>query len=103
VSFDTIVNPCFFAPDDEIIRLYAAQALRPLAGDGASLLFALGIITVGFLAVPIMTMGAAYDLAQTNGMETRVECATRGGQEVLRHHRGIYDGAVSTILSASIR
>jgi Mn2+/Fe2+ NRAMP family transporter len=45
----------------------AAQALRPLAGNGATLLFALGIIGVGFLAVPVMTTGAAYDLAQTMG------------------------------------
>lgn len=42
----------------------AAEALKPLAGSGASILFALGIIGVGFLAVPIMTVGAAYDLAQ---------------------------------------
>jgi Mn2+/Fe2+ NRAMP family transporter len=45
----------------------AAQALRPLAGSAASLLFALGIVAVGFLAVPVMTAGAAYDLAQTFG------------------------------------
>jgi Mn2+/Fe2+ NRAMP family transporter len=45
----------------------AAQALRPLAGDAASLLFALGIIGVGFLAVPVMTTGAAYDLCQSFG------------------------------------
>lgn len=45
----------------------AAEALRPLAGDAAGLLFALGIIGVGFLAVPIMTTGAAYDLSQVMG------------------------------------
>ena len=45
----------------------AAEALRPLAGDAAGLLFALGIVGVGFLAVPIMTTGAAYDLAQVMG------------------------------------
>ena len=45
----------------------AAQALRPLAGDAARLLFAIGVIGVGFLAVPVMTMGAAYDLCQTFG------------------------------------
>lgn len=45
----------------------AAEALRPLAGDAAGVLFALGIIGVGFLAVPIMTTGAAYDLAQVMG------------------------------------
>ncbi|HPQ17357.1 MAG TPA: divalent metal cation transporter, partial [Bryobacteraceae bacterium] len=45
----------------------AAQALRPLAGDAAGLLFAIGVVAVGFLAVPVMTIGAAYDLAQTFG------------------------------------
>ncbi|WP_409187835.1 divalent metal cation transporter [Bradyrhizobium sp. RDM4] len=45
----------------------AAEALRPLAGEGASVLFTVGIIGVGFLAVPVMTAGAAYDLAQAFG------------------------------------
>jgi Mn2+/Fe2+ NRAMP family transporter len=43
---------------------HAAEALRPLAGEAASILFAIGIIAVGFLAVPIMITGAAYDLCQ---------------------------------------
>lgn len=45
----------------------AAQALKPLAGNAAGLLFALGVIGVGFLAVPVMTTGAAYDLCQSMG------------------------------------
>lgn len=45
----------------------AAQALRPLADNAARVLFALGVIGVGFLAVPVMTGGAAYDLCQTLG------------------------------------
>lgn len=45
----------------------AAEALRPVAGNGAGILFALGIVGVGFLAVPIMTTGAAYDLCQAIG------------------------------------
>jgi NRAMP (natural resistance-associated macrophage protein)-like metal ion transporter len=45
----------------------AAEALRPLAGNAAGILFALGIIAVGFLAVPVMTAGAAYDLVQSFG------------------------------------
>ncbi len=45
----------------------AAQALQPLAGNAAGLLFALGVIGVGFLAVPVMTTGAAYDLCQSLG------------------------------------
>ncbi len=45
----------------------AARALQPLAGDAAGILFALGIVGVGFLAVPVMTTGAAYDLVQALG------------------------------------
>jgi Mn2+/Fe2+ NRAMP family transporter len=45
----------------------AAAALEPLAGDFASILFAAGVVGVGFLAVPIMTTGAAYDLVQGLG------------------------------------
>ncbi|SFR77457.1 Nramp family divalent metal transporter [Sphingomonas jatrophae] len=47
----------------------AAAALEPLAGAGAKWLFAAGIIGVGFLAVPIMTTGAAYDVVQGLGRE----------------------------------
>src|SRR3954454_17420488 len=45
----------------------AADALRPVAGDAAGVLFAAGIIAVGFLAVPVMPAGAAYDLVQSLG------------------------------------
>jgi Mn2+/Fe2+ NRAMP family transporter len=42
----------------------AARALEPIAGTAAKFLFAAGVVGVGFLAVPVMTSGAAYDLAQ---------------------------------------
>jgi Mn2+/Fe2+ NRAMP family transporter len=45
----------------------AAEAIRPVAGNAAGILFALGIVGVGFLAVPIMTIGAAYDFCQAVG------------------------------------
>jgi Mn2+/Fe2+ NRAMP family transporter len=44
-----------------------AAALEPLAGGAASLLFAAGVVGVGFLAVPVMTTGAAYDIVQGAG------------------------------------
>jgi Mn2+/Fe2+ NRAMP family transporter len=47
----------------------AAAALKPLAGEGATWLFAAGIVGVGVLAVPIMTTGAAYDLVQAFGLK----------------------------------
>jgi Mn2+/Fe2+ NRAMP family transporter len=45
----------------------AAESLKPLAGNLAGVLFALGLVGVGFLAVPVMTTGAAYDLSQSLG------------------------------------
>jgi Mn2+/Fe2+ NRAMP family transporter len=45
----------------------AAAALEPLAGESAKFLFAIGVVGVGFLAVPVMTTGAAYDLVQGFG------------------------------------
>lgn len=45
----------------------AAQALRPLAGRAASLLFAAGVIGVGILAIPVLTTGPAHALAETFG------------------------------------
>jgi Mn2+/Fe2+ NRAMP family transporter len=55
----------------------AAQALRPLAGSAAGLLFAIGVIAVGFLAVPVMTTGAAYDLAQVAGWKHSLHAKPR--------------------------
>ena len=42
----------------------AAQALKPLAGDFAFLLFALGILGTGFLAIPILAGSAAYAISE---------------------------------------
>jgi NRAMP (natural resistance-associated macrophage protein)-like metal ion transporter len=43
----------------------AALALRPIAGDYAYLLFALGILGSGFLAIPVIASSAAYAVAAT--------------------------------------
>jgi NRAMP (natural resistance-associated macrophage protein)-like metal ion transporter len=45
----------------------AAEALRPLAGDAAGILLAIGLIGAGFLAVPILTGSAAYALSEAFG------------------------------------
>jgi len=43
----------------------AADALRPLAGRFASVVFAIGIIGTGFLSVPVLASSAAYALGET--------------------------------------
>ena len=47
----------------------AAEALRPLAGDLAYLLFAVGIIGTGLLAVPVLAGASAYAVAETAGLK----------------------------------
>jgi NRAMP (natural resistance-associated macrophage protein)-like metal ion transporter len=42
----------------------AAEALRPLAGNEAYLLFTLGLIGTGMLAVPVLAGSAAYAVAE---------------------------------------
>jgi Mn2+/Fe2+ NRAMP family transporter len=42
----------------------AAEALRPVAGDFAFALFALGIIGTGLLAVPVLAASASYALSE---------------------------------------
>lgn len=42
----------------------AAQALKPLAGDFAAILFTIGIFGVGLLAVPVLAGASAYALAE---------------------------------------
>ena len=51
----------------------AAEALRPLAGDLTFLLFALGIIGTGLLAVPVLAGSAAYCVAETFGWPATLE------------------------------
>jgi NRAMP (natural resistance-associated macrophage protein)-like metal ion transporter len=43
----------------------AARALRPLAGDMSYLLFAVGIIGVGLLGIPVLSGSAAYAISES--------------------------------------
>jgi len=45
----------------------AAEALRPLAGEFTFLIFSLGIIGTGLLAVPVLAGSAAYAVAEAAG------------------------------------
>ncbi|MET0231434.1 MAG: divalent metal cation transporter [Rhodanobacteraceae bacterium] len=43
----------------------AAEALRPVAGQGAYLLFTIGLVGTGLLAIPTLAGSAAYAFAET--------------------------------------
>ena len=42
----------------------AAEALRPLAGNGAYVLFTLGLVGTGLLAIPVLAGSASYAIAE---------------------------------------
>jgi Mn2+/Fe2+ NRAMP family transporter len=45
----------------------AAQALKPLAGNAAYLLFAIGILGTGFLAIPVLSGSLSYIFTESFG------------------------------------
>jgi len=51
----------------------AAEALRPIAGQFAFLLFSLGIIGTGFLAAPVLAASAGYAMAEAFGLPKGLE------------------------------
>lgn len=61
----------------------AAQALRPLAGDFATVLFGIGLIGAGLLAIPVLTGSAAYAVSETFGWPS-------GLDEKPRHAKKFY-------------
>ncbi len=48
----------------------AALALRPFAGDFAFFIFAVGVIGIGLLAIPILAGSASYAMSETFGWKT---------------------------------
>jgi Mn2+/Fe2+ NRAMP family transporter len=66
----------------------AAEALRPVAGDFAFALFALGIIGTGLLAVPVLAGTAAYALGEARKWPTslaRRPIEAKGFYATIRH------------------
>ena len=56
----------------------AAEALRPLAGDGAYLLYALGVIGTGLLAIPVLAGSASYAVAELFHWRSSLDLPVRG-------------------------
>jgi len=59
----------------------AAAALRPLAGDAAALLLAIGLIGAGVLAVPVLTGSAAYGVAEAFGWRSGLDRQFKGAPQ----------------------
>ncbi len=57
-----------------------AEALRPLAGRFAELLYTVGLIGVGLLAIPTLSGSAAYAFAETFGWRQGLDEKLRGAR-----------------------
>jgi len=69
----------------------AVKALAPLAGHFAALLYSIGLIGVGFLAIPTMAGSAAYVFVETFGLR-------QGLDEKVHRARAFYGILVLSIL-----
>ncbi|MEC6411639.1 NRAMP family divalent metal transporter [Achromobacter xylosoxidans] len=58
----------------------AAEALRPVAGDLCFLLFCLGIVGTGLLAVPVLAGSAAYAVAEAAGLPASLDARLERGE-----------------------
>jgi NRAMP (natural resistance-associated macrophage protein)-like metal ion transporter len=74
----------------------AARAMQPLAGDAAYLLFAIGIIGTGLIAIPVLSGSLSYIFAETFGWE-------QGLSKKFHEARGFYTIiAISLILGLAM-
>src|SRR5262249_51143172 len=71
--------------DDRQRPLRAIRRARVTSLTLLQSLFALGMVGVGFLAIPVMTTGAAYDLCQTS-VGNMVCMQSRRKRKILRDH-----------------
>jgi NRAMP (natural resistance-associated macrophage protein)-like metal ion transporter len=74
----------------------AAMALKPLAGNLAYLLFAIGVMGTGFIAIPVLSGSLSYIFTETFGWE-------QGLDKKFHEARGFYTIiAISLILGLSM-
>jgi Mn2+/Fe2+ NRAMP family transporter len=73
----------------------AAKALQPLAGQFAYLLFALGILGVGLIGVPVLAGSAAYGLSEAMGWKEGLELKASDA-------RGFYGVIAVSVLAALV-
>ena len=73
----------------------AASALRPLAGGFAYLLFALGILGVGMIGVPVLAGSGAYALSEAMGWHEGLELKATDA-------RGFYGIIAVSVLAALV-
>jgi Mn2+/Fe2+ NRAMP family transporter len=73
----------------------AADALKPFAGDVAQLVFAIGIVGLGLIAVPVLAGSSAYALSEAFAWR-------EGLSRTFKEARGFYTVLIASMLSGAI-
>ncbi len=73
----------------------AAEALRPVAGELAYLLFALGIVGTGLLAIPVLAGSASFAVAEVFGWRSGLDLSPRRGRRFYLVFAGSIVGGIA--------
>lgn len=73
----------------------AAAALKPLAGNLSYLLFAIGVIGTGFLAIPVLAGSLSYMIAEAFGWK-------EGLNKKFHQAKGFYGVMIASLVVASV-
>jgi len=80
----------------------AAEALRPLAGEAAYLLFGLGLIGTGLLAIPVLAGSASFAVAEVFGWRSGLDLTPRRGRRFYLVFAGaILGGMILTLVETN--
>ena len=93
IILTTAVTPHTAGNTDIQTSAQAALALKPIAGPFAFLLFSLGVIGTGLLAVPVLAGSSAYAVGEARGWKTGLEYKPREA-------RGFYTVMVASMVLA---
>ncbi len=78
----------------------AAEALRPVAGELAYLLFALGLVGTGLLAIPVLAGSGSFAVAEVLGWRAGLDLSPRRGRRFYLIFAGSIAGGIGLALVA---
>jgi NRAMP (natural resistance-associated macrophage protein)-like metal ion transporter len=79
----------------------AAEALRPLAGEAAYVLFAMGLVGTGLLAIPVLAGSASFAVAELFGWRAGLDLKPRSARRFYLVFAGAMAGGIALGLSGA--
>jgi Mn2+/Fe2+ NRAMP family transporter len=79
----------------------AAEALRPLAGEAAYVLFAMGLVGTGLLAIPVLAGSASFAVAELFAWRAGLDLKPRSARRFYLVFAGAMAGGIALGLSGA--